>query len=115
MSLSSTVTVQTVSTAADALKITIIRMSLKTTSRLPFSNPTIYGLLIMSGLSLTAFIAVESWVVQPVLPLGLLAHRTSGFVALNNLIIAILSFAVLYNVPLVRFASVCCLVARLWR
>ena len=76
-------------------------MSLKTTSRLPFSDPTIYGLLIASGLSLGAFVAVESWVVQPVMPLSLLAHRTSGFVALNNLIIAIVSFAVLYNVPLV--------------
>lgn len=77
-------------------------MSLKTTSRLPFSDPAIYGLLVASGVSLIAFVAAESWVVQPVLPLGLLARRTSGFVALSNLIIAVVSFAVLYNVPLVR-------------
>lgn len=83
-------------------------MSLKTTSRLPWSDPTVYGLLITSIVSLLAFLAVESWVTQPVMPLSLLARRTSGFVAFNNFIIAVLSFSVLYNVPLVRAVGALC-------
>lgn len=56
--------------------------------------------------SLITFVAVESWVVQPVMPLNLLTRRTSGFVAVNNFLVAVTSFSILYNIPLVRTARI---------
>lgn len=87
----------------------LLAMSYKTSSttssgaEYKWSNPWIYGLLILSAMSTALFIIVEKFVSpQPVLPLSLLApqRRTPLGVALSNFFMTLSQFSLLYNVPL---------------
>ncbi|KAG8809967.1 hypothetical protein FRC17_003151, partial [Serendipita sp. 399] len=79
----------------------LIGLNLKETEDLEWSDWRVYGRLIASALSLGAFVFVESRVsLEPVMPMRLLLSRTPLAVALTNFFGSIVSFSVLYNVPL---------------
>lgn len=87
----------------------LLAMSYKTSSTTPsggeykWSNPWIYGLLILSAITTALFILVEKYISpQPVLPLSLLSpsRRTPLGVALSNFFMTLSQFSLLYNVPL---------------
>lgn len=64
----------------------LLSLSLKTTEEIPWAHPLIWGLLIISFVSLVLFIWVEArWSVAPVMPLRLLKQRTPMAVAISNL------------------------------
>ncbi|KAG8809966.1 hypothetical protein FRC17_003150 [Serendipita sp. 399] len=79
----------------------LIGLNLKETGDLKWSDQRVSGLLIASGISLGAFIVVELKISpEPVMPLRLLLSRTPLAVSLTNLLMAMISFSVLYHVPL---------------
>lgn len=84
----------------------LMAVSLKTSSideatGFAWSDPTIVGLFVAGAVSLVLFLAVElKFAVMPILPVELLTQRTPVAVAINNLSISILSFGVMYTVPL---------------
>ncbi|KAG8869816.1 hypothetical protein FRC20_000811 [Serendipita sp. 405] len=79
----------------------LIGLNLKETEDLTWSDRRVYGLLVVSALSLGAFVFVESKIsLEPVMPMKLLLSRTPLSVALTNFFGSIVSFSVLYNVPL---------------
>lgn len=88
----------------------LLPLSLKTSATKPrsagggeyaWSDPTIWGLLLASGVSLLIFIFVE-WRIapQPILPLSLLARRTPAAVAFSLFVVVINQFSIMYNIPL---------------
>ncbi|KAF8917008.1 major facilitator superfamily domain-containing protein [Mucidula mucida] len=79
----------------------LIAMSYRTSSGYDWLNVHVLGFLIASAVAVILFCIVElKWAVEPVMPLSMLKQRTPAFVALNNFLIAVLSFSTLYNVPL---------------
>ncbi|WVR05157.1 hypothetical protein IAU60_002169 [Kwoniella sp. DSM 27419] len=85
----------------------LLAMSFKTSDTKPngqdyaFSDPLIWGLLVVSGLCTLAFILVEGYYApEPILPLGLLTRRTPLAVALSSFLMVTGQFSVLYNIPL---------------
>ncbi|KIY71564.1 MFS general substrate transporter [Cylindrobasidium torrendii FP15055 ss-10] len=79
----------------------LVSLSYKTSAHLPWSNPQVYGYLAASVSCMILFIAVEAYAVpEPVMPLSMLKMRTPGWVALNNFLVAVLSFSTIYTVPL---------------
>ncbi|EIM89147.1 MFS general substrate transporter [Stereum hirsutum FP-91666 SS1] len=65
------------------------------------STKMMVGFLVASAVFLVLFLLVEvKFAVEPVMPLSLLKRRNPCFVALNNFLIAFLSFSTVYNVPL---------------
>jgi hypothetical protein len=84
----------------------LMAVSLKTSSideatGFAWSDPVIVGLFVAGAVSLVLFLTVElKYAVMPILPVELLTQRTPVAVAINNLAISILSFGVMYSVPL---------------
>jgi len=79
----------------------LLSLSLKTTEDILWSHPLVWGLLIASSISLVLFIWVEAkWSPAPVMPLRLLKQRTPMAVAMSNFFVSVVSFSMLYNVPL---------------
>ncbi|KIM27604.1 hypothetical protein M408DRAFT_167506 [Serendipita vermifera MAFF 305830] len=75
--------------------------SLKATKDLAWADSRVWGPLSFSGLALSAFIFVEAKVSSvPVMPMRLLLSRTPLAVSLTNFFGSIVSFSILYNVPL---------------
>jgi hypothetical protein len=97
--------------------------SLKATDDLMWKDPRVWGPLLASAVAFPAFIFVEAKVSpEPVMPMGLLLSRTPLAVSLTNLSVfalnigkmfiffldsfgSIVSFSVLYNVPLVSLVD----------
>lgn len=70
-------------------------------SEYAWSDPLIWGLLIVSLVFAVIFLYVEAYIAtEPVLPLGMFRRRTPTSVALSNLTLAMCIFSLLYNVPL---------------
>ncbi|KAG8869819.1 hypothetical protein FRC20_000814 [Serendipita sp. 405] len=79
----------------------LVALNLKETDELMWSDRRVYGLLVASALSLCTFVFVESKVSpEPVMPMKLLLSRTPLSVALTNFFGSIVSFSVLFNIPL---------------
>ncbi|KAK7036010.1 MFS general substrate transporter [Favolaschia claudopus] len=79
----------------------LLGMHFKSTMGDDWSHPRVWASLMASAVSLCVFLLVEFKVAaEPVMPLTMLKRRTPGFVALNNFLIAVLTFSTLYNVPL---------------
>ncbi|KIM27605.1 hypothetical protein M408DRAFT_330032 [Serendipita vermifera MAFF 305830] len=75
--------------------------SLKATKDLAWGDTRVLGPISFSGLALSAFIFVEAKVSPaPVMPMRLLLSRTPLAVSLTNFFGSIVSFSILYNVPL---------------
>ncbi|KAF8584799.1 vacuolar amino acid permease [Ramaria rubella] len=79
----------------------LLGVSLKTSEDIPWSNPLVWGLLLMSAIFTAFFVLVEArWSHAPVMPVRFLMKRTPLAVALANLFSGVTGFAMLYNVPL---------------
>lgn len=66
-----------------------------------WSDPTIWGLLIVSLVFMVIFLYVEAYyATEPVLPLSMFKRRTPLSVALCNVLMAMCIFSMLYNLPL---------------
>ncbi|CCA69507.1 related to multidrug resistance protein [Serendipita indica DSM 11827] len=84
-----------------AVSSALIGLNLKATEDLQWSHPFVWMPLIIS-----AFMFVSFWVVEvkmspePILPTRLLFSRTPLAVAMTNLFGSIVSFSVMYNIPL---------------
>ncbi|KAI0269230.1 vacuolar amino acid permease [Gloeopeniophorella convolvens] len=88
-------------TLAGTVGCLLLGFSLKSTESLPWSDPLIYGLFIASAVLCVLFVLVEAcWAPYPVLPLHLIAQRTTLAVSLSNLFGSMAAFSMIYNVPL---------------
>ncbi|KAJ7176127.1 MFS general substrate transporter [Mycena crocata] len=84
-----------------ALLTFLIGLSLKTTYMYSWEDPFVWGLLTTGVVLAALFVLIElKHAAEPIMPVTILKRRTPGFVALNNFLIAILTFSTLYNVPL---------------
>lgn len=78
----------------------LLGVSLLTSIHPPAARIT-NGLFAISAVSFVLFVFVELKVArEPILPVELLTQRTPVAVAINNFVISILSFGVMYSVPL---------------
>ncbi|CED84921.1 Predicted transporter (major facilitator superfamily) [Phaffia rhodozyma] len=78
-----------------------LALSLKTKGLAKWSDGSIWGMLLTSAVSMVAFVLVEwKFAVQPVLPMGLLGQRTALFSLITNFLLAVVTFSILYNIPL---------------
>ncbi|KAF8586896.1 vacuolar amino acid permease [Ramaria rubella] len=88
-------------TLVSAVGSLLLGVSLKTAEDIPWSDPLVWGLLVMSVISTVLFVLVEArWSSEPVLPMRLLMQRTPMAVALVNFFSGVTGFSMLYNVPL---------------
>ncbi|KAK4685621.1 hypothetical protein P7C73_g4525, partial [Tremellales sp. Uapishka_1] len=92
-------------TLAGFVGAALVAISFKTNSTVvdayKWTSPLILGLLGASAVLFLAFCLVETrYAAEPVLPFGLLRQRTPVSVAINNMVISILIFSILYTVPL---------------
>ncbi|OCF45432.1 multidrug resistance protein fnx1 [Kwoniella heveanensis CBS 569] len=85
----------------------LLSMSIKTSTTKPdgsdyhFSDPLIYGLLLVSAAFTTLFVLVEGYYSpEPILPLQMLVRRTPLAVAISSFTMVMAQFSVLYNIPL---------------
>ncbi|ORY34297.1 transporter [Naematelia encephala] len=83
----------------------LIAVSLKTNSTAAdaysWSDPTIVGLFVASGVLFIVFLFVElRFAAEPVMPFELLHRPTPVAIAINNFLISIAMYSVLYSVPL---------------
>ncbi|KAJ7044136.1 MFS general substrate transporter [Mycena alexandri] len=84
-----------------ALLTFLLGLSLKTTVGYDWGDARVWGLLVTGTVLGCLFLVVElKFAREPILPLGMLKRRTPFFVALNNFLIAVLSFSTVYNIPL---------------
>ncbi|KAJ7784551.1 MFS general substrate transporter [Mycena metata] len=84
-----------------ALLTFLLGLSLKTTVGYDWGDARVWGLLVTGTVLGCLFLVVElKFAREPILPLGMLKRRTPFFVALNNFLIAVLSFSIVYNTPL---------------
>jgi CHASE2 domain-containing sensor protein len=75
----------------------LLGFSVKTTERLPWTHPLIYGLLIASFVFLVSFILVEKyWALYPVMPLRLMTQRTPLAVSISNLLTSMTAFSMVW-------------------
>ncbi|KAJ7175871.1 MFS general substrate transporter [Mycena filopes] len=88
-------------TLAFALLTFLLGLSFNTTLNYEWSDPRVWGLLVTGIVLGCLFLVIElKFAREPILPLGMLKHRTPFFVALNNFLIAVLTFSTVYNTPL---------------
>ncbi|KAF8313424.1 vacuolar amino acid permease [Clavulina sp. PMI_390] len=79
----------------------LVAITLRTAEEMPWSDPMVWGLLLISGVSGVAFVLVEAYIsAEPILPLRLLKQRTPLSVALSNFAVSVVAFSGLYNLPL---------------
>lgn len=90
-----------------AVTALLLSMSLKTSAtkeggeEYHWSDPLIWGLLVVFLFFTLLFIVVESkFATEPVLPLSMFKRATPASIAFSNLIMAMCIFSLLYNVPL---------------
>lgn len=66
-----------------------------------WSDPIMIGLFATSAVLFVLFLFVElKWAAEPVMPFELLVSRTPVAVAINNFVLSVANFAILYSVPL---------------
>ncbi|KIR53336.1 multidrug resistance protein fnx1 [Cryptococcus gattii Ru294] len=66
-----------------------------------WSDPIMIALFITSAVFFVLFLLVElKWAAVPVMPFELLVSRTPVAVAINNFVLSVVNFAILYSVPL---------------
>ncbi|OWZ29452.1 multidrug resistance protein fnx1 [Cryptococcus neoformans AD2-60a] len=66
-----------------------------------WSDPVIIALFTTSAVLFVLFLFVEfKWAAEPVMPFELLVSRTPVAVAINNFVLSMANFAILYSVPL---------------
>ncbi|KIR81446.1 multidrug resistance protein fnx1 [Cryptococcus gattii EJB2] len=66
-----------------------------------WSDPIMIALFITSAVFFVLFLLVElKWAAMPVMPFELLVSRTPVAVAINNFVLSVVNFAILYSVPL---------------
>ncbi|KIR59281.1 multidrug resistance protein fnx1 [Cryptococcus bacillisporus CA1873] len=71
------------------------------TSAHNWSDPIMIALFITSAVFFVLFLLVElKWAAEPVMPFELLVSRTPVAVAINNFVLSVVNFAILYSVPL---------------
>ncbi|EIW72535.1 hypothetical protein TREMEDRAFT_26050 [Tremella mesenterica DSM 1558] len=90
-------------TLAGFVGAALVAVSLPTSSTEDFykwTDPLVLGLFATSFVLLICFIFVEKKAAEPVLPLELLTSRTPISVAINNFLLSIIAFSVIYSVPL---------------
>ncbi|ORY27197.1 putative multidrug resistance protein fnx1 [Naematelia encephala] len=85
----------------------LVSISLKTSTQksngdeYAWSDPTVWGLLIVALIFTIAFILVEGYYSpEPILPLGLLTRRTPLAAAISSFTMVTNQYAILYNIPL---------------
>ncbi|KAF7314989.1 MFS general substrate transporter [Mycena indigotica] len=84
----------------------LLGMNYKTIFNHEWSDPLVWGFLLISILLFVAFIAIEFKIAaEPIMPVAMLHQRTPLFVAIHNFILSVLSFSTLYNVPLFFIAA----------
>ncbi|KAJ7490930.1 MFS general substrate transporter [Mycena latifolia] len=84
-----------------ALLTFLVGLNFKTTSTYEWDDPQVWGLLTTGVIFACLFVLIEfKFAVEPVMPITMLKRRTPGFVALNNFLLAVLTFSTVYNVPL---------------
>ncbi|KAJ7684305.1 MFS general substrate transporter [Mycena polygramma] len=84
-----------------ALLAFLIGMHNKTAAGHPWVDPYVWAFLASAAVLACVFIVVElKFASEPVMPISMLKRRTPGFVALNNFLIAVVTFSTVYNVPL---------------
>ncbi|KAG8955272.1 hypothetical protein FRC03_011232, partial [Tulasnella sp. 419] len=89
-----------------AVSSLLLAVTLNSSVGVPWSNPSVWGLLLCAAMFITAFVLVEAYLAsEPVMPLRLLRKRTPLAVALSNFLLKMVSFSMLYNVP-IYFAAV---------
>ncbi|KAJ7932770.1 MFS general substrate transporter [Mycena leptocephala] len=84
-----------------ALLTFLVGMHFRTTAGYEWADPHVWGLLTTAAVLACVFFLVElKFAAEPVMPITMLKRRTPGFVALNNFLIAALTFSTVYNTPL---------------
>ncbi|KAJ6500834.1 MFS general substrate transporter [Mycena sanguinolenta] len=84
-----------------ALLTFLLGMHFKSTAGYDWDDPRVWVLLTTAAGLTCIFVVVElKFAAEPIMPIAILQRRTPGFVALNNFLIAVLSFSTLYNTPL---------------
>ncbi|KAJ6606043.1 MFS general substrate transporter [Mycena vulgaris] len=84
-----------------ALLTFLVGMNFKTTSAYEWEDPHVWTLLAAGAVFACSFILIElKFAAEPIMPITMLKRRTPGFVALNNFLIAVLTFSTVYNTPL---------------
>ncbi|KAJ7700702.1 MFS general substrate transporter [Mycena rosella] len=84
-----------------ALLTSLVGMSFKTSAGYEWEDPRVWGLLTTGVVLACLFVLIElKFAVEPGMPISMLKRRTSGFVALNNFLLAVLTFSTVYNTPL---------------
>ncbi|KAF8209329.1 MFS general substrate transporter [Mycena galopus ATCC 62051] len=79
----------------------LLGMHFKSTVGYAWEDRRVWSLLTAAAVFAFLFVLVElKFAAEPVMPIAILKRRTPGFVALNNFLIAVLSFSTLYNTPL---------------
>ncbi|GAA5892113.1 hypothetical protein JCM5296_004065 [Sporobolomyces johnsonii] len=78
----------------------LVSLSIKNDRNQPWSNPLVWGPLIVFAVSTVAFILIEAyWSAEPVMPLRILKERNGLFVALISFTVSFVSFSILYFYP----------------
>ncbi|KAF7561771.1 hypothetical protein G7046_g2373 [Stylonectria norvegica] len=67
---------------------------------LPWSHPFVISAAAVFGVLFPTFLWVESWVPKPIMPLHLIRHAPRANLIFANFIAALLSNAILFNIPL---------------
>jgi len=81
-------------TLVGAVACLLLGCSVKSEQDLPWSDPWVSGVLILSLVSLCLFICVEKfWAPYPVMPLRLITRRTPFAVSISNLLISMSAFS----------------------
>ncbi|KAG8935126.1 hypothetical protein FRC02_008477, partial [Tulasnella sp. 418] len=84
-----------------AVSSLLLAVTFNSSAGVPWSNPSVWGLLLCAAMFITAFVLVEAYLAsEPVMPLRLLRKRTPLAVALSNFLLKMVSFSMLYNVPI---------------
>ncbi|KAG8878330.1 hypothetical protein FRB98_006278 [Tulasnella sp. 332] len=79
----------------------LLAVTLKGSEDLAWGNPLISGLLVLGVVFVIGFVGVEGYVSkEPIMPLRLLKQRTPLAVALTNFFQSMVTFSILYNVPM---------------
>ncbi|KAJ7071800.1 MFS general substrate transporter [Mycena belliarum] len=84
-----------------ALLSALVGLNYKSTGAYGWDDAHVWGLLSAGFVSACVFVSIESkFAIEPVMPIIMLKRRTPGFVALNNFVLAVLTFSTTYNTPL---------------
>ncbi|CAK5263941.1 unnamed protein product [Mycena citricolor] len=79
----------------------LVGLNYKTTGGHNWTDVRVWSCLTASAMLLVAFLVIEfKFAAEPVLPISMLKLRTPGFVALNNFLVAVLTFSMIYSIPL---------------